>query len=1742
MSNLSLIKKSYLLDDFLKEFPNRDAFADQRLKSSYDEKIRNCEPIEFLPNIPNEGSYPSLTDRRRWEYGIAMVGILPDGRRSIVMIDGIQPYFLVEKPKLIVGYYPGEVPPGADEQQYHQINEQSKFNFMNEIKGKIAGNDAAVSYQWESGKPFVGWQHENTDYLKLTFTKQSSRRKMMTLLRQANYVTFHDDYSDYFRVVARDYNIPLCSWTMISNYTIDQLDNFKQPIIRVHVSNFVRYEGEVLKNPTLARDKSMIMAWDIECATKTGNLPSAEVSEDKMFMICASVHWWYTKTPLVKICFVDQPSDEHKDYITVVCGSEKNVILGFAYLFEKLKPDFCTGFNSSNFDFPWFVQRAYQHGLLETLCDIMNEIKPFNGFDRGGVKLGHKLMNMSYESWARIESKKKIPKVSLNNYLAYICPIYCYEKVKIDAETYAEGTQLQTGGCISFDLMTIFRQLYPNSEKNSLDYFLTANKLSGKKDMPVHELFRIYWEMDGLVNSASAYFSDQSISSENKASFMSRVSDTRKLMREVAEYCVIDSFRCQELALMRNVIADKREVSALSDTSLPDAFFRANGMKVRQMVMKRGIERNLKFTTVNKVEHGTDKYPGAYVLPPEKGLITSKLTLSERLEKHNDYVARFGPTTVNDGSYRTLPYTEISTFGNNNVNEFYNRAIISNYTELINNADCTIVPNIASDVGSLEEKKEDKEFAKTDATISEKIATFQRIITEYANENKEFVVVDCKEEHIFEVIKRTSEALAIKNIKISKNDATIFATFLKESTGRPITGLDFSSLYPSLIMTYNLSPEYTISLETCNNSVITVKNKVIQARQVGHQIRRVEFDYGEQKRKIYGFFVSHENQFPKTDDGKVNPNCKFGVYPTILKELFDQRKLLKVPKEYYEILNEHLDKLNDSNIKYNRIIKLCSSAFAESIDLNEYKDFETLFDDYEELKTLKDIKAFSKFNFPDFVGFMKSAPVEIEKISKIELAEAIKVIQHKVDFDHAYKPPRRLKNKEGVEQFTPDAKVKKVLCAFEDEEMILSKGGISWEDIEFYFNYFDSKQKALKVFMNTFYGESGNKLSSMFVLAVAGSVTTQGQINLKRVITFVEGREGSDDNGKPITPNTIGKFKVVYGDTDSAYIGAPESVFRDLDIQYYSGQITKENYWTQMVELSFVYIDKIKEEVNKMLARTSGSKFLTMAYEEVLFPVAFLAKKKYYGIPHISIPNFNPKKLFVRGLETKKRGVSGVLKDLCESLMWKSMKITNNKELLELGYDAIEEFYKKSWSVDQFGKTAQYKPKSEEDIAEGKGNKSVLRFIERMKIRGIDIKPHERFRYVIVRKYPYEYDYRGRKVHLKIGDFMELVDVAKKENMDINIDYYMENGIIGQLARLCVYRDEFYIESLDDSDEEIKKADDASYKKAKSHLDQFASRYYKVYQDKGVAYQNTFKTIDKRLKQSYRDLGLDREHVDLLCKDWEYESPDLFFHELSQSAEKKAIKSSKNYGLGYVIGLTKPNAGIKPIDLTTLQRMYCGPNASHMKTVIEAYRNNLIIVERDFRNMFNDFFKLMNEHRRAINVMSILVNKAVGIDTLYNDPVKLEGGQKIRANRKEIKEYDPKAHQTVLLDLSVLDEDDDHEDDDDTDPSTKTKIKEIAMSRFPKEEFEELFVETESHLKGSFNIREMADRLFAISNTLYRTYLFYNQNLDVQTYLESQLDKKYRINTTPVTRVETRELIEEAIEEGLRNNIIDIDF
>lgn len=150
-----------------------------------------------------------------------------------------------------------------------------------------------------------------------------------------------------------------------------------------------------------------------------------------------------------------------------------------------------------------------------------------------------------------------------------------------------------------------------------------------------------------------------------------------------------------------------------------------------------------------------------------------------------------------------------------------------------------------------------------------------------------------------------------------------------------------------------------------------------------------------------------------------------------------------------------------------------------------------------------------------------------------------------------------------------------------------------YENALFQYSKIDSKQKALKVFMNTFYGEAGNKRSSLFMLQIAGGITTAGQYNIKSANKYV----------------TEQGCKVYYGDSDSLYITMPEKAFENPDKEYYSGLISKEKYWEEMVNITFNEVKIIRDGINKWFIDDNGTIFLKMAYEEVLFPVLFAAKK-----------------------------------------------------------------------------------------------------------------------------------------------------------------------------------------------------------------------------------------------------------------------------------------------------------------------------------------------------------------------------------------------------------------------------------------------------------------------------------------------------------------------------------------------------
>jgi DNA polymerase elongation subunit (family B) len=241
----------------------------------------------------------------------------------------------------------------------------------------------------------------------------------------------------------------------------------------------------------------------------------------------------------------------------------------------------------------------------------------------------------------------------------------------------------------------------------------------------------------------------------------------------------------------------------------------------------------------------------------------------------------------------------------------------------------------------------------------------------------------------------------------------------------------------------------------------------------------------------------------------------------------------------------------------------------------------------------------------------------------------------------------------------------------------------------------DAEQYALKIYMNTFYGTAGDSKSPFFLRELTGDVTSAGRRNIKLVTDFVKSKS----------------FQIKYGDTDSLYLVCPEEFFQECDTAYDNGNgFSKEEYWFQMVNISMRVIERLCNEVNDFFRNDNRSSYLKMAYEEVLFLVVFTGKKKYYGILHESKPNFN-KKLFIRGVETVKRGQSSIFRKIGKRIMEESTRVNNTRTLKQVVEDVLKETVKDISQTDlnEIIKTAVWKP--------DKDNKSVQRFISRMQDR-----------------------------------------------------------------------------------------------------------------------------------------------------------------------------------------------------------------------------------------------------------------------------------------------------------------------------------------------------------------------------------------------------------------------------------------
>lgn len=1204
--------------------PTRKDFIKKAEKKIVDGAIENEAPLRFLPTDMNEEHFREggcITcnggDRSRCRkiahkaqfYKIRLIGVLEDGSPAHVILDNIYPYF--------------------------EVRFRGLENEINVLEDLAKTGLRPYRHKLFKARAFKFYDDEQSEYLRLYYTSDKDRTNAMSVVHSKGYETATNDAYGYYKVVCRDYRTTFSTWAELTDYKVhsdspkakfwERTVKTTERVFRLSIDNFKKFENI---SDTHKRYKTLCASWDIETTTYSDDLPMPENEKDRTYMCGIVFSWSHEVKPFYRVALSQFDSAPGDNFDTIVCGTERNIIKAIGLIMKRMKPEFIHGFNDSDYDWNFIVVRARRYA--GTLLDLARNLSRTNliGSDASPREADAAIAKYNYKS----------------------------TQVKIDAQLSVDARSLKLPGYLPVDARICYRKLYSKAEYSSLSFFLEECKLANKDDMP-------YTRMTKSVRAYEAFI-DRVCGLPEKPKAVWEYCDPSEVlgsgdgddpdpdavefaahkqeMMLINKYCIVDAERCHDLMKIRNVITDAREVADMAYVSLFDAFYRADGMKVRNLTVAIGQQPpfNLRVDMRGSQNRERGKYPGAFVFRPKKGMQISKLSIEERVRKAN--------STANPAESKASPAES----------------------------------KVESKVESKTESKTRRKQANDNAA-----AGFPSDLTEiYKFINNYGAVLTEKQ---LNAIEDNEDAAILRN-------CPAFRKFIQEPIGRPIVGLDFASLYPSIIRAYNLSPEYCI-LDPHEAKI---------AQDAGHKLTQGRFTYNAVPRN--GYFIQHENRIK---DPKA-PDFKFGIFPYVLDDLFNKRVAVKRP-------------------------------------MNVYKD------------RIKELE--------------KEIGILHQK-GQTPTAEMLAELEHK----------------------------------------------------SFEYGYLNSKQGAIKVFMNTFYGETGAQNSPFFIVELAGTVTAKGRLAI--MMAFVKVKELGCD--------------VKYGDTDSLYISVAENTFADLDKLYYTGRLDKLDYWTQMVERTKVEIGRINKIVDKMFFDETANNFLKMAYEEVLYPVNFTGKKKYYGVEHENLINFFPKKLFIRGLEVKKRGVSNILRETFSYIMKTGCSHTNLYDTEELIRAKIHEIYTRSWSYKDFELRAMYRP--------NKKNISVLKFVARMLDRGVKIPGGERFSYVIVKKFPKKFTTAGRAVNLGVGEKMEPLDEAMERKMELDLDHYMKGSVNTQFVRLMMYHERFHVDPVMDldggkgiSEASLDAAEDKIQKNAAKYIKAIVSKYYTPYNDVGAVHRSVYNDVSK---------------------------------------------------------------------------------------------------------------------------------------------------------------------------------------------------------------------------------------------------------------------------------------------------------
>ena len=565
----------------------REDFIDKTLGLEIFDQVSRKQDLLFMPNDMQE----------YYQTDIIMIGTLMSGEKAGVILKSVPHFFDVFPCKLLDSDI--ELPEILSMNTLKEIKDKKMKEYLKSIEA-LRNDTNVIRIEIMTGAIYIRGPKKHL-CIRLFFDTRKNRNSALKLCYSDPNLFVTSNYSKTSSIFAL-HNKYTGIWMKLTKYRQIQYSKYRAATklkynFELDFANFVKPDdADIMLNP----GNNMIFTFDIEtCEVKpedaenetrakdddeedeeVPNIVSEKkatgiINEDnEIFNIRISIaSTAKDKKELLSIgmfrpaCAKVIKLNSHG--FNVMCRTQKELLLCFGLMFQRLQPDIMVTYNGNGFDIPMVLLQARVEGIFEQFYCMASPLSSDNldGTYYSKINIGNVSFyanNAGYTFWNRVHTTEIVSGLRQ-------CKEYRVQqklkKFKVENDREELYHYWKPLGCINIDMLLVCKQANKKSVNNSLSAMLAKKGIpEAKHNLKYDEIWR-RWKN-------SIYYFDN---------------PTPEQLQELTEidvYCAQDCYCTYLLLCSYSYLSQKRAMCKYTSLPMETVIYNADGVKVICGIMR----------------------------------------------------------------------------------------------------------------------------------------------------------------------------------------------------------------------------------------------------------------------------------------------------------------------------------------------------------------------------------------------------------------------------------------------------------------------------------------------------------------------------------------------------------------------------------------------------------------------------------------------------------------------------------------------------------------------------------------------------------------------------------------------------------------------------------------------------------------------------------------------------------------------------------------------------------------------------------------------------------------------------------------------------------------------------------------------------------------------------------------------------------------------------------------------------